>query len=151
MSENRSIDDILNSSVEDLVDLKEFKPLPVGTYKMLFDWEKSEQPAGVRFHLKVVEIMELANQEEAATIEPDAKESFLFMFFNKDGEDSSLGQGRLKKIVNEVLKPVFQGDTLVETLDNAKGAEVVVTIKHRKDKQDPDKIYSELKSFELAD
>jgi hypothetical protein len=146
----RSLDDILDGSVEDLVDLKEFKPLPIGEYIVIFDYERSADPAGIRFLLKVKEVIELANPEEAATLEPDAKESILFSFFTKEGDDNSFGQGRLKQIVNEVFLPVFGGDTIAQTLDASKGAEVRVVLKHRKDKNDPDKFYPEIKSFELA-
>lgn len=149
----RSMEDLLNSSVDELVDLKEFKPLPIGEYLMVFNWEKSDQPAGVRFILSVKEVIELADPSEANMEEasaPDAKESILFSFFSKDGEDNSFGQGRLKQITNEVFKDTFGGETLGETLDNARGAEVRVVFKHRKDKNDPDKFYAEIKSFELA-
>lgn len=149
---SKSLDDILNGSVEDLIDMKEFLPVPVGSYKGTFDWEKSETPAGVRFVLKIAETLELANPDEASKIEPDTKLTQLFMFYDKDGNDFSMGQGQLKIYVNEVLKPVFGGDTLMETMDNAKGAEVEFSVKQRKDKNDPDKIYSQIgKVFKLAD
>lgn len=147
---NRSVDDLLNASVDDLADLKEFKPLPVGEYLCIFDWEKSENSIGVRLIFSVKEVIELANPEEAETIEPDAKESILCSFFNKEGEDNSFGQGTLKKYANEVFKPTFGGETLSEILDNSKGAEVRVVFKHRADKNDKDKFYPELKSLALA-
>lgn len=149
-----SLDSLLNSTVDDLIDLKEFKPLPVGQYRMIFDWEKSEAPLGVRVHLRVQEVIELADPSEenlAQTQEPDAKETILFNFFTKDGEANSFGQGELKNMVNEVLMPTFGGATTGETLDNAKGAEVIVTLAHRKSTKDGEtKFYPSLKSIELA-
>lgn len=149
-----SLDSLLNSTVDDLIDLKEFKPLPIGQYRMIFDWEKSTNPLGVRIHLRVQEVIELADTSEeniAQTQEPDAKETLLFNFFTKDGEANSFGQGELKKIVAEVLMPTFGGNSTMETLDNAKGAEVIVTLAHRSSTKDGEtKVYPSLKSIELA-
>lgn len=153
----QSMEDMLNASVDELVDLKEFKPLPEGEYIFIFDWEKSTQPLGVRLILRVKEVVELANPSEENLAEagaPDAKESLLFNFFTKDGEDNSFGQGQLKKIISEELKPTFapeEGATVIQVLDAAKGAEIRGVLKHRTSTKDGEtKTYAALKSFELA-
>lgn len=150
----QSMEDLLNSSVDQLADLKEFKPLPVGQYRMIFDWEKSEAPLGVRMTLRVQEVIELADPSEenmADASAPDAKETILFAFFNKDGEPNSFGQGQLKLIVSDVLAPVFGGNNTGETLNNAKGAEVIAVLAHRSNTKDGEtKTYPSLKSLVLA-
>lgn len=149
-----SMNDLLNSSVDDLADLKEFKPLPEGSYNCIFDWNKSENPVGVKVTLTVKDVLELADPSDenvAQANEPGAKETFLFMFYTKDGEPNSMGQGELKNMIRDVLKPVFAGDTNSETLDNAKGAEVHVVFGHRSVTKDGEtKKFPKLKKFELA-
>lgn len=149
-----SMEDLLNSSVDQLADLKEFKPLPEGSYICIFDWAKNESPAGVKFTLTVKEVVELANPTEENIAEanaPDAKETILFIFNTKDGKANSMGQGELKNIVNEVFQETFGGETLAETLDNAKGAEIRVVLGHRTSTKDGEtKVFPKLKSFELA-
>lgn len=151
MAEMKSLDDLLNSSVEDLVDLKEFKPLPVGSYLMRFkDWEKSEDPAGVRLKFTVVEIVELENPDLASEVDMTVDFSQLYMFFTKDGEDNSMGQGQLKAMVKEVFAPLVGGDSLAETLSNAKGMDVAITVSQRADKKEPTRIYNGIKTIVAA-
>lgn len=150
---NQTIDDLLNASVDELVDMKEFKPLPIGTYVGNFSWEKTD--GGVKMILSGLQIVELADPDLASEVEPDTKFQQQFLFHNKDkntGETvaNEFGQGQLKKYVNEVFKPTFGGDTLVENLDAATGAEVKFSVKHRADKNDKDVIYSQIgKIFQL--
>lgn len=157
MSENTAAVDmnsLLNSSVDDLADLKEFKPLPIGSYIFLFDWKTNDSPAGVKFIFTVKEVLELADPSDenvAQANEPGANETILFIFNTKDGKPNTMGQGELKNIVKDVFLPVFGGDTTMEVMDNAKGAEVRVVLGHRSVTKDGEThVYPKLKSLELA-
>jgi hypothetical protein len=73
----------------------------------------------------------------------------LFLLKKDDGTPNKMGQGQLKEIV-VALREVHGGDTIAQTMENSDGAEVVVTLKIRASKNDPDQKFNYIKTM-LAD
>ena len=88
---------LLDSTLDDLADLPEFKTFQPGAHKVTINWEEkviNEHPS-VEMKMKLIETLELAD----ASGTPDAPGTETSVAFMLDNE---IGQGKLK----EVLKPI---------------------------------------------
>ena len=136
--------DLLDQSVEDLVELEGFEPFPPGTYRLSIDFaekEVNDKPA-VEFSFVNRETIELANLNDTAP-EPGKTGSILYMLYKSDGEPNEVGQGQLRELLG-VLRESFGGDSSRDVMRSAKGAEAICTLKVRKDRKDKDRAYNSL-------
>lgn len=147
---------LLDSSVEELADLEKFTPIPAGSHRVRLDWSFPEHETDVVVQLKltVVETLEMASSAEQAP-EPGKSGNIRFPLQRKDGtpiisqksgKPMTMGQGQLKEVI-AVLQPTFGGSTVKEVIDNSQGAEVVATLKVRKNPNDPDQQFNEIKAI----
>jgi hypothetical protein len=139
--------DLLDNSIDELADLEEFSPIPAGTHKIAIGWDTKEVNGkpGVVMGMTVLETIEMSNSSEEAP-EAGKKSDILFLLRKDDGTANTMGQGQLKEIIN-VLKESFGGDNPREVMENSDGAEVVVTLKVRANKNDPDQKFNQVKSL----
>lgn len=147
MSEEKDSFDLLDSSVSDLADLKAFEPFPTGSYKLELDWEQKEindNPALI-VKLKNLEVLELASNDSKPP-EVGATTDIAIILKTKKGKRNEVGEGRLKQVL-AVLQPVFGGATVGEVIKNSKGATIAATLTVKKDKNDEDKKYNQIKSI----
>lgn len=143
MSETANIDALLDSTLDDLADLPEFKVFPAGAYNATIELaaKKMGENMGVELKITNQEAVELSDPTEEAPA-AGATTSVGFMLNNE------FGQGALKN----VLKSLRNGLSLPETATNrevmeaAKGAMCLVVLSVRKDKNDATKTYQGLKS-----
>jgi hypothetical protein len=155
--------DLLDATLEDLADLKKFEPLPVGSYRMGIKWSfpADDQVVIVQLDLAVLECLEVPGVEEDKLPEVGKKASFYMRLQNKDGspilwpsgEVNDQDQGRLKEILL-ALAPVFNPDGTLSNkgmIEASEGAEVLVALKIRVNKRDPDMKFNQIKSIVLAD
>jgi hypothetical protein len=132
------LNSLLSASIDDLNDLPEFAVFPAGSHKVRISFSEktvNDHPS-VELAMTLIEHNELANPAEDQPLAPGAEGSILFML------DNEFGQGKLKA----VLKPLaahFGTSSLRETMDAAKGAEIDVVTKIRKNK-DKDQTYMEI-------
>ena len=133
--------DLLDFNIDDLADLPAFKVLQPGAHKVVLNWEEKkigDHPA-LELKVKLVETLELADSNGTPD-EPGTESSVAFML------DNEFGQGNLK----EVLKPIGAHlgiGKLAEIIEASNGMEVTVVTKQRKDKEDKDKVYLQIKSL----
>jgi hypothetical protein len=132
MSDAFNIDALLDATLDDLADAPSFEPFHPGAHKITINFEQkkiAEHPA-IEMKMKLIETVELADTSAV----PQKAGSECNVAFLLDNE---YGQGDLKKILT-VLSAHFGTKTNRETLEAAKGAEVLVTTKIRqKDKDAP--------------
>ena len=131
-------DDLLDSTLDDLADLPEFKPFPPGSYKVTVHFEEKEinkKPA-VELKMKLRDIIEVPEiPEDGKLPEPGKAETqLLFILRNDDGSKNEISQGQLKKVL-QILQPAFGGNTPREIMAAANGAEVGVVLKTKFDKK----------------
>lgn len=137
-----SLDSILDGTLDDLADLPEFKPYPIGTHKVTIHWGQKDinkKPA-VELKFKGLETLELANKEVTETNKPIAagdETNVLFIFRNNDGGKNEIAEGKFKELM-VTLKEKFGGNNPKEIMEKSEGAECIVTtgIKENK-KNDP--------------
>jgi hypothetical protein len=129
MNDTTSIDSLLDSSLDDLADLPEFKVFPAGAHRVTINFEKKEinkHPA-IELKLVMLETVELSDSTEEAPA-AGTESSVAFML------DNEFGVGKFK----EILKPLAEhfGVTQVsQILEAAKGAECLVVTKIRQNKE----------------
>lgn len=127
-----SIDSILDATLDDLADMPEFKPFPVGTHACLLTMATktiNKNPA-VEWKLTAVETIELTNATDAP-VKPGDTCNGAFMFVQKDGKPNEMAQGQFK----DLLKPLaahFNTPTNRATLEAIEGGvHVAVTMTQR--------------------
>lgn len=137
--------DLLDEDLGELADLEGFEPIPVGTFNFQigFSTDTINNKPAVKLDLKVLEVLELSD----SSLEPDkyiGKSNNIAYILKKDnGEPNKIAQGQLKEVLTP-LQEVFGGNTPKEIMENSDGAEVVMTVKIRQDRNNPDKKYNEV-------
>lgn len=143
MSEEMNIDQLLDSTLDDLADLPEFKTFPAGAYNGMvkLSVKKMGDNTGVEFHFTNQEVVELSDPTAEAPA-AGATTSVGFLLNNE------YGQGALKK----VLESMKAGLNLPEGTSNR---EIIVLCQDincmavfgvRADKNDATKVYQQLKN-----
>ncbi len=129
MSDNQAMMDLLDSSLDDLADLPEFKVFPNGAHICTIKFESKDVNGhpSIECTLTGISTEELANPADTPIAAGDVS-SVLFMM------DNEFGQGALKA----VMKPLaahFGTSKISETIEAAKGAECLVVTKQRQNKE----------------
>lgn len=127
--------DLLDSSVEELAELDSFEAFPPGTYRLKIGWELkliNNKPT-VELKYECLETLELAKVTDEP-IEPGKKSSILYYLYKNDGSTNDMGQGFLRKIIEELHK-TFGGETSKEVMLNSEGAEIIATLGIKSDEK----------------
>lgn len=129
--------DLLSMDLTSFADLPSFEVPAIGSYKFRVKSAEAKQvgdKASLAVKLDVVETLELAN----ATDTPPAAGATVDQLFNLENE---FGQGLLKEFLApfSVALGLTNGNDLVAGII---GVEFAASLKHRKDKTDPTKVYA---------
>jgi hypothetical protein len=122
------LDNILDSTLDDLADMPSIVPFPNGVHKVKLTFKIDDKKVAVQMGLEYIEVLELADPTSTAPA-PGDKNSIYFGLKKKDGTSNDYAQGALKEIV-KVLSAAFPGTTR-ETLTAAEGVEVIASTKVR--------------------
>lgn len=132
------MDALLDGKLDDLADVPEFKPFPVGAHKIKISWQlkdrEGKKPLVINNHPAIqlnvtgIETIELPAGSEEQPIKPDDTTSVLFMM------DNDMGQGQFKNIVRE-LAAHFGTVSVRETLEKSEGAECLAVFSKRANKE----------------
>lgn len=146
MSElNTDIDSLLDGSLDDIADLPEFKPYPVGFHKVSINLaaKKMGEKTGIELSMKYIESIELS---DPTAIAPKAGDTTNIAFFL----DNELGQGQFKNVITALKSLAPEGATNREIMAAAADAVVLVSTKQRADKNDATKVYTQLVNLSLV-
>lgn len=137
-----NLDNLLDLSLDDLVDLPEFKVFPAGAHRCTMKLESKEinkHPA-IELKLTLIESVELADPaEEPAAAGTESSVAYMM--------DNEFGQGKFK----EILKPLAAHFGLAkfgEIQEASSGSEVLVVTKQRQNK-DKTQTYLEVVSLQV--
>lgn len=127
-----SIDNLLDTNLDDLVDLPDFAIYPSGSHRVTVQFSSKEVNGhpSVEMKMKAVETIELADAAADHPLKPGTEGSCLFML------DNEFGQGSLKKIL-ATFAANLGTSSLRDTMEQANGMEVVAVVKCKADKKDP--------------
>ena len=138
------LDDLLDVTLDDLEDLPEFKPFPGGAHRALASFEQKEinGKVAVELSLNLMETIEQADPQEPAS-KPGDSCSTAFML------DNEFGRGNLKKCAMPFGAALNLG-SIREIIEQVKEVECVVITSVRKDKNDPDRKYLNIKEIQVV-
>lgn len=139
-----SIDQLLSASLDDLDDLPSFSVPPNGSYIVDVTTEQktiNDKPA-IEASFVVVETVELADVSDVPAKAGD-KFSTLFTL-------NEIGIGKLKEFCVPFAEHFGEKSIGKLVSENIKGVRAAVTVKQRKDKTDPEKVYASVKILSIA-
>ena len=141
-----SLDDLFSASLDDIADLPAFEAPPPGAYVLTVKTEVKEinnKPA-VAANFTVVETVELKDPE-AKPVVPGTQFSIAFIL------GSNIAEGKLKLLLAPFAEH-FGTSKVGELVRDHLAEEVTIaaTITNRKDKEDPDRVYADVKNIVVA-
>lgn len=141
---NFNMDNLLDGTLDDLADVPEFRTFPQGTYRISLGIEQKKVNEHPTFEVKMkcLETVELVDASEAP-VENGAECNVLFMM------DNEIGQGQFKELL-KVAAEHFGPKSNRELIEDLKGAECLVVLTHRKNKNDPDKKYVKIHELQIV-
>lgn len=140
------LDNLLDSTLDDLQDMPEHKPFAEGAHTVLATLELKEingAPA-VELAFKYVEAIELAanvSPEDAPKVDDTANTMFMM--------NNEFGQGAFKKIA-KVFGEALGTGSIREIIEQVNDFECHIVTSIRTDKKDPDKKYLHVKELQVA-
>ena len=142
--ETMDLTDLLDLELDDLEDLPEFKPFKAGAHrtKVTFEQKEINDKVAVELSLVLVETLELSDPQEEMD-QPGHTCSTAFYL------DNEFARGALKKCAIP-LGVALGLSTIRDIVDNVKDVECIVLTKVRKDKNDPDKLYLDIKELQVV-
>jgi len=128
------LDSLLDSTLDDLADLPEFKPFPDGAHRCSIEFKQGDDPKKPSMQVKftALETLELTNNTDEPLV-PGTTTSVFFYFQKKDGTPNEYAQGEFK-IILAGIKSVTGGNSNREVIELSKGAEYAVLFKVKKGK-----------------
>lgn len=140
------IEDLMDASIDDLADMPAFVVPPIGHYKLQVSLERkvvNDKPC-IEGKFVVQETLELRNTAEAPC-EVGTKFSTLYQM------DNEFGQGNFKGFISPIVAGLgLQGQKLAEVIGKVQNITIAATLKHRKDKNDPDRVYANVLNPEVV-
>ncbi len=143
------MDSLLDETLDDLADLPSFKPFVAGAHRVLATLEAKEvsNTLAIELSFKYLAIEELADQNLPEEDQPKEGDTASTLFFlNND-----IGQGKFKimgGIFAEALGCV--GATKREIIEAVTDIECIIISSITVDKNDPDKLYLDLKELQVV-
>ena len=132
--DNFDIDAMLDGTLDDLADLPEFKPFPVGTHAVVLTIvdktaakDRVNNHPGFEVKMKAVETLELANSDDTPLV-AGAETSVLYLL------DNPIGQGSFKKLLASAAEH-FGSKSNRELIADLQGATVAVVTRQRQNKE----------------
>lgn len=140
-----NLDELFAANLDDIADLASYETPPKGSYifSVSTDTKEINKKAAVEAAFTVVETVELENAEDKP-VAVGTKFSTAFMLGNP------ISEGKLKQFLAPFA--AHFGTTNVGTLvrDTIKEVTVAAIMKHRKDKDDPEKVYADVRNITVA-
>lgn len=150
-----AMDALLDGTLDDLADIPEFRQYPVGAHKVKISWnpahtidnvfnEKDKESSGLKRFVQLktvaIETVELPAGSTDTPLEAGAPAQFNYDLTNE------YAQGNFK-VLMKGLAEHYGPKPNRKLLEESEGAEVVIVIKHRKDKKDKDKFYAQVENL----
>lgn len=144
-----NIDALLDGTLDDLADMPEFKPFPVGLHKCIINLEPKvvDKQHAVEVKLTAVETVELPAGSEEQPLQTGDNTNILYFLTHKDVKVAEMGQGGFKEIM-KVAAEKFGVKPNRELMADLNGCEVLVVTTQRSNKDRTQK-YTKLDSIQI--
>lgn len=141
--ENFNIDSLLDGTLDDLADLPEFKPFPVGTHRVTIKLEQKvvNKHPGFELKMKALETVELPSGSSESPVNAGQECNILYLL------DNEIGQGQFKKLLASFAQS-FGAKKNSELISNAQNSECLVVTKQRQNK-DKTQTYTDIVELQV--
>lgn len=139
---SNELDNLLDATLDDLADLPTFTPFPCGAHRVLATFKRNDEMKAVILDLTMIETIEYANPQDGETSptkEGDTSNA-MYQLGNK------WGAGNFKKAAKNFVEHVGESG-LSAIVDGVENVECMVLTGLRKDKNDPEKFYLDIKEI----
>jgi len=138
------LDTLLDATLDDLEDLPEFKPFPGGAHRVLASFEAKTVgiKTAIELSFKLLETMELTNPQDEPSKPGDTASTLFFL-------DNEYGVGNFKRCAKPFAE-ALAFSTNREIVEGVKEVECVIITSIKKDKNDPDKKYLNVKEIQVV-
>jgi hypothetical protein len=147
-----SIDSLLDGTLDDLADMTQIKPFPVGTHRATIKWEMKKINGNDTpiMKVKAIETVELSDDKDTPCSK-DQTADIAFSFLKKDGTPNEIGQGQFKEIMKSLAEH-YGAKSPRELMAESQNAEVLLTTTIRTDKKDENDIkhYTAIKALAVV-
>lgn len=135
------LDNLLDSTLDDLEDLPSFEPYPAGAHRVLasLNFKEINDKQCITLDFSLLESVELSNPQDTAPAE-NSTANVLFML------DNEYGRGNLKKCCLP-FQVALGTNTIRETVEAVNDVECMIVTALRADKNDPDRKYLNIKEI----
>lgn len=134
---NMDVDALLDGTLDDLADMPEFKPFPVGTHKVVFKAEvkKVGKDTAVEVGMTAIETVELPSGSEDQPLAAGDNTNVLYFLTHSNPQVAEMGQGQFKELMKSVAEHfgAKKNSDLIADLNGAEGL-VVTGIRQNKEK-----------------
>lgn len=151
------LDGILGVELTEIADLPTYEIPPEGVFRFLVKevTEKTvtlsktqEECPALDFKYEVIEAIELTDPSQMELVKPGQQFNETY-FFRADKSSLEMTKSALKATFGEVAKAM--GETnLMGCIGKLQGMEILGVLKHRKDKQDKEKFYAQVRDARLT-
>jgi len=138
------IDSLLDSTLDDLEDLPEFKPFPPGAHQVSISLElkKINDKDAVEMTLKGIATLELVEPTKDEPIKEGDETSIVFFL------DNEFARGNMKKLLTPIGE-ALGNSKIRDVIEQTKGLECLAITSLRKNKDDADKPYMNVKEIRV--
>lgn len=139
-----ALDNLLDATLDDLEDLPEFTPFKPGAHKVMASFEEKtiNDKQAVELSFKLIETLELADSQDEKDA-PGHTSSIAFLL------DNEYGRGNLKKC-SVPFGEALGLQTIRQIVEEVKDVECLILTTVRKDKNDPDRLYLNVKEIQIT-
>ena len=136
---------LMAASLDDIADLPSFEVPPAGYYKLALSiaTKKINEKDAIEFNFVVLETMELADPD-GTTSAAGTKFSTAFQIGNP------VGLGKFKEAAKPLMASLGTASYADIISGQVQGMEVFAVLKQRADKNDPSKVYADVRNITVA-
>ena len=139
------ISNLLDATLDDIADLPEFKAFPKGVHEVLctFNIKEINKKEAVELQMVAVSTIELSEPTVDTPLEPNDTTGVLFML------DNEYGAGNFKRIA-AIFGEALNTRNIRDIVEQVTDVSCIVMTGLRKDKNDKDKVYTEVKELNVV-
>ena len=145
------VDALLDGTLDDLADMPEFKPFPVGTHKIKphLESKKINGFSAIEFKVTAIETIELPSGSQDAPLAAGDSTNILYFLTHKNPKTMELGQGQFKELM-KVCATAFGPDTNRNLIAKLNEMDEVVVVMGQRTQKDTGRVFNSIEMLHIT-
>jgi hypothetical protein len=124
---NLDVDALLDGTLDDLADMPEFKPFPIGTHRCIINLERKKvnKDTAIEVKLTAKETMELPSGSDDKPLADGDNTNVLYFLTHENPQVAEMGQGGFKELM-KVAAEKYGAKSNRDLMAELNGSEVLV-------------------------